>query len=352
VAASRSSSAATAVARARSSAPIAAVDAERRARLLSVKLVTLAREQLGLDGAAPSAFPGGAALVAGDRAVVLAQDDPERALGPAMAWARQAGADRLDLLVEGCAGLLARRAGEFTDPPAVWWVQDRELHPVDAEPLGPAPEVSAADVDLAAALRDAGIEVVVEHGVVSGEVLGLEVARVVDGRVEVGVGRHDREAFAMLHGDVPPAEALRTVVDAVRANRRPGGPDHPLMRLAQERWLREVVLRRPDLAGAAALERHEGPRPRPGVKDAWPAIAVGRAVGEGAGGGGVVVACSVGIDVDLVPFAADARLAAQPGAGLVLVVPERDDHPVTRALAARLRVPAEVVAVPGDWRAT
>ena len=35
------------------------------------------------------------------------------------------------------------------------------------------------------------------------------------------------------------------------------------------------------------------------------------------------------------PFAADARLAADPGARLVLVVPERDAHPVTRALAGR-----------------
>jgi hypothetical protein len=65
----------------------------------------------------------------------------------------------------------------------------------------------------------------------------------------------------------------------------------------------------------------------------------------------VVVVCSVGIDLDLVPFAADARLAAgRPDARLVLVVPERDAHPVTRELATLLRVPAEIVAVPGEWR--
>jgi hypothetical protein len=51
----------------------------------------------------------------------------------------------------------------------------------------------------------------------------------------------------------------------------------------------------------------------------------------------------VGIDLDLVPTAADVRLAAGlPGARLVLAVPERDDHPVTRALAAMLTEPAEV----------
>ena len=34
----------------------------------------------------------------------------------------------------------------------------------------------------------------------------------------------------------------------------------------------------------------------------------------------------------------------------LLAVPERDDHPATRALAKRLKDPAEVVAISGDWR--
>ena len=65
---------------------------------------------------------------------------------------------------------------------------------------------------------------------------------------------------------------------------------------------------------------------------------------------GAVVVCSVGVDLDLVPAAAEARLALAPDARLLLVVPEGDDHPATRALANRLKDPAEVVAVPGDWR--
>jgi hypothetical protein len=63
------------------------------------------------------------------------------------------------------------------------------------------------------------------------------------------------------------------------------------------------------------------------------------------------VACSVGVDLDLVPAAADARLLHRPAARLVLVVPERDALPVTRDLASMLATPAELVAVPGDWRA-
>jgi hypothetical protein len=52
-----------------------------------------------------------------------------------------------------------------------------------------------------------------------------------------------------------------------------------------------------------------------------------------------------------VPWAADARLLHAPDADLVLAVPERDDHPVTSALAAMLRHPATVVPIRGDWRA-
>lgn len=332
------------------------LEPDRRARLLAVKATALAREHLGIDGDAAT-FPGGAALAAGDRAVVLAEDNPSRSLGPALAWARQAGASCLDLLASDAAGVLARRAAQFATPVTVWWVQGRELHAVEPEPL-PAPASPEPDtLDLAPQLVAAGAEVVVEHGVVAGEVLGLEIAQVVRGeaglRIEAGVGRHDREAFVMLHGDVPTADALASVVGAVRDARRVEGPDHPLKRLAQERWLREVVLARPELVGAPALERHEGPAPRPNVKDPWPAVAVGvGAPGPGrAVGHDTVVVCSVGIDLDLVPFAADARLAAAPDARLVIVVPERDAHPVTRALAAALRDPAEVVAVPGDWRA-
>ena len=69
-----------------------------------------------------------------------------------------------------------------------------------------------------------------------------------------------------------------------------------------------------------------------------------------ASGAEVVVACSVGVHLDLVPAAADARQALAPDARLLLVVPERDAHPVTRALAERLVAPAELVPVAGDWR--
>ena len=83
----------------------------------------------------------------------------------------------------------------------------------------------------------------VEHGVVTGEIVGLEIARIElsddgDARLEVGVGRHDREAFAMIHGDLPTAAALAAVVDEVRSHRRAGAaatarPRVPVRRVAR-----------------------------------------------------------------------------------------------------------------------
>ncbi|HEY6533077.1 MAG TPA: hypothetical protein VIY72_12270, partial [Acidimicrobiales bacterium] len=165
-------------------------------------------------------------------------------------------------------------------------------------------------------------------------------------RVEVGVGRHDREAFAMVHGDLPTREALASVVNSVDTHRRPGAEAQALSRLALEGWLRWRLLAEPAVVGLAELRPAEPTLPRDSVKDTAAAIAVGTDL-EGAP---VVVACSVGIDLDLVPAAADARAAIAPEARLLVVVPERDDHPVTRHLAADLADPAEVVALPGDWR--
>lgn len=211
---------------------------------------------------------------------------------------------------------------------------------------------------LGALLVDAGVEIVVEGGVVRGEVNGLEVARVVDGEstagvpldeplLEVGVGAADRELTAMMHGALPPAEQLARVVEIVRSHRHAGSERHPLNQLVPERWLRAVLCRNPGGIGLAQLRPAEPAEPRPNLRDQGIAVAVGSTV---EGHAPVVVACSVGIDLDLVPAAADARLAVEPDAELWLVVPERDDHPNTHRLAGRLRAPARVVPVGDDWR--
>ena len=98
--------------------------------------------------------------------------------------------------------------------------------------------------------------------------------------------------------------------------------------------------------GVASLRPVPSVVPRTNLKD----TGVASAVGLDAAGEPVVVTCSTGVDLDLVPSAADDRAARADGARLLLAVPARDALPLTRDLAARLARPAEVVGLDGEWR--
>jgi hypothetical protein len=332
------------------------IEPSRRAGLLSAKLGALVRGRWGDEAAESADFPGGAALVAGSTAWLLLDANPLAALGPALVWADRRDVAELHLLLEADAGVVARRAALFRQGPTVWSVDGTDLQPVPPAPSPPALAPRPA-AELAELLVDADVEVVVEDGIVRGEVLGLEVARIVHGTttagtpidepvLEVGVGHADRELTGMLHGNLPPAAQLARVIEIVRAQRRAGAERHPLNQLAPERWLRAVLVADASRIGLASLRPAPPAVPRPNLRD--PAVAI--AIGADADGAEVIVACSVGVHLDLVPAAADARAALAPDARLLLVVPARDAHPVTRALAERLLLPAEVLPLDGDWR--
>jgi hypothetical protein len=163
--------------------------------------------------------------------------------------------------------------------------------------------------------------------------------------LEVGVGAADRELTSLVHAGLSSADQLARVVEIVRGIRSPGAPPHPLKRLVRERWLRADAVRRPELLGLAEVRPVEGAQPRPNLNE--PAIATARATTNK--GQAVVLAFSVGVDVDLVPAAADARGVVDPEADLWLVLPERDDHTLTRQLVGQLAEPAKILTVPGDW---
>ncbi len=288
---------------------------------------------------------------------MLLEDDPQRGLGPALAWALRNGATSLHVLADRDTGLLARRAGGFVFPISVWHVEERTLLPAVAAPPVVPPPARPAHLALASMIASAGATPVVEHGVVTGEVRGLEVCRVVDDphtgavRLEVGVGAHDREAFTIIHGDVPTADALAGVVRAVAEHRRADAPQHPLHRLAPERLLRWELEQDPSRLGLVALAPAQPPVPRPNVKDRVPCSALGRR----ADGSSVLVVCSVGVDLDLVPYAVDARFTAlEEGGGpgvvpgeVLVVVPARDLVPLTVELAGLAAQALSLVASSG-----
>jgi hypothetical protein len=273
--------------------------------------------------------------------------------GAALAWAMrrstEVGLSALNVIVDGspsASGIVARRAAAFSLPISVWGVSGRTLvAAAAAEPLSPSAD-GDPPADLVSLLSGHGLEVVWEHGVLRGEVLGLEVARTVGDRLEVGVGRHDRNA----RYEMRPAESLDTALDeaasAVRALRRAGAATHPANTLARSRWLRSVIVSSPGPYGFSSLTPVAPPLPWFDLPEAGAAPCVGRS----SSGAPAVVVCSVGVDLDLVPTAADSHLQhGSPGSELFLVIPEGDDLPVTRSLAGALAPPARVVTVPRDW---
>jgi hypothetical protein len=314
--------------------------AARRSRLNGVKLRALVRDHLGVDQVPDaSEFAPGSALLVDGTAWVLLADQPGSRLGAALLWSMRNEADRLGVIAEEATGLLARRAGAFAPPIEVWHAEGRTLLPAVPEPLMVSRPAPAHHESFRELITKGGAVPSVEHGVLVGEVRGLEVCRVVDDphlettRLEVGVGAHDREAFQMLHGDVPTIESLARIVETVAQHRRVGAPQHPLNRLAAERFVRWRIVEDPSLVGMTAVVPVAPPTPRANLKDPVPCVAIG----EGSDGRHVIV-CSVGVDLDLVPFAADA-VFAHHGDRVMFVLPERDRVPATEQLAAAMRVP-------------
>ena len=164
-------------------------------------------------------------------------------------------------------------------------------------------------------------------------------------RLEVGIGAHDRGSQ---HADArwrhhPPSRFQR-VVTIVEEHRPWEAPPHPFNRLARERLLRWQLVSEPSTIGAVTLDPVAPPVPRLNLKDPVPCVAAGR----DETGASVVAICSVGVDLDLIPFAADARLAVAADGDhdrrLVVVAPPHDRVQVTEQLAGLLRRPCELAA--------
>ncbi len=240
---------------------------QRRPALLQMKLGALVKQHWA-SGGDPGNFPAGATLSdpTTNTAWVMVEKPDYRVLGQALAWARRHGAAELHLLLDGAdetGGFVARRAAAFSTPVHVWRVDDREITAIQPAPFStppPLPHEAAAFADL---LRSYGADPVVEWGVLIGEVLGLEVARVVtdDGpvRLEVGVGRHDRVAQRLLFPDRPVEVALEQAVETVRRLRTDGAQPH----LANTLGDRALAARRGGRPSRPGGRRPPGARPAP-----------------------------------------------------------------------------------------
>jgi CTP:molybdopterin cytidylyltransferase MocA len=323
------------------------LDPEQRAFLLGAKLRALATD-LGLSLAGdPVALGGGAAIVDAGTVVALAGEDaPERALGQALLLAARYDAVRLVLFFDDAdaASVAARRAAALDPAPEARVVVGAGSQAADAAAALTRDEPPPVPDGFEDLCRGAGVDPIFEHGIWRGEVFGLEVVRATDAGFETGVGRFDREASALLHGDQPTAESLAAAADQVRTQRREGAGAHPLATLARERWLRHDLLADPGRVGLADLAPVDPAVERGGLRAPAPAPAVGTAPDDER----VLVVCSVGVDADLVSATADLVLREQPDRVLV-VVPPRDVLPPVERAVARLAVPATIIGIEGSW---
>lgn len=306
----------------------------------------LARERLDRPEGVDHDAPWGAAIDTDGAWTVLLDSSPDRSFGQALILANRHNATSIDLLVEHDeAGVVTRRAQLFLPEPTVWSIDGTSLTPAVAaeRPRTPAPIL---EPEIAAALDVPEVVVTIEHGVVTGECRGVEIARVTglgaEQRIDVGVGAYDQGAFAVMNPDLSPDASLRSVLAQVLEHRTRGAEPHPINRLVRERWLRTEVLDDPASVGVDSLAPIEGVALREGLYEISPAFALAN------GDERVVVAFSVGIDLDLVPAAAEVA-AREQADRIVLVLPERDQHAVTKSLADRCRLPVSFVTADEPW---
>jgi hypothetical protein len=348
------------------------VQPEQRAALLAAKLRALVTDKGGewrrdSSELEPSRFGAGAALTdaSGTTAWLLVgarpaapshiDDMPDEPLDPnphgwlsgAALWAKRRGVAQCHVLLDSVSGSDARRARCLGGAIGLWQVVGRGVTTVATQPLVLPPASEDQLAMFGTLIAAAGAEVVVDQGTVRAEVLGLEVARVVVGedhivRLDVGVGKHDRLANAML-GERDPAIALTNAVEAVRTRRTADAGHHPANQLASERWLRCVVAANAGLVGLnVELLPISGNRAAK-LKHPSPALLLGTQGGEQ-----VLVACTTGVDLDAPVDAADVRSLVAPGARIVLAIPESDAVPAMYEVASLIDR-CEVVTVPNTW---
>lgn len=325
------------------------LDAERLGGLARVKLEGLVRRAFPDITAPAEGFNAGVGIAQGDQAFVYLIDDAPSPMAAALAWGERRDASKLHVIVDDPDHVLALQARGLTPAPTVWRAVQTDLQPLDesAAPVASleVPDIVRAEVPV---LEAAGCDVVVEHGVIIGEILGVEVARIaveVDGQalVRVGVGLYDQEAHALVHAKNSVDERLAQVVAEVRRHRNGEAGPHPLNRIARERWLRSLVVADPSMLGLDTLDLEAPLIPRSGIHEQRPVAARGTR-----GDIAVLVVCSTGIDLDLVPMAA-AHIGDRRPDEVVMVLPERDHHDIIRRMARRLAVPATLTAVPDPW---
>jgi hypothetical protein len=320
------------------------LDPARRAALVGAKLVGLVADAgRGVQGDAVALGSGAAVVDDVGEAWALIDEPLGRGLGGALAWAVRRECNGLRIVAEAGTGAMVRRSVYLSLPVTVVYLDGRTMVAALADPLPAAAAASAHHRALAELIVAGGATVVEEHGVVSGEVRGLEVCRVVDepgtgsARLEVGIGASDREMYQMVHGARSPVESLIEVVRSVELHRQPHAQRHPLNLLGASRLLRSRLIDDAAAVGLSTLVAAEPPIARANLKDEVPCVAFDHTTNT-------AVVCVSGVDLEVVPFACDVIARYSPSSCLI-AAPARDILPIQQRLAELVTIPTRFVPV-------
>ncbi len=308
---------------------------------------SLAEKHFGVVDAQANPFPEGATVFADGHLIVYRHTEADLVIGPAMLAASKNKATKVSILVGDAAtvGTAVRHASQLDPTPTVFLVEGTDIVAAAADPLPNAVEPDTNDLDVAGLAYEVHqLETVVEAGIVRGELLGLEVSRVVDGVVEVGVGRFDREAGSMLRGTAVSTDALADALELVRPHRTAEALPHPLNRMGRERWLRSIAVADPSILGLATLVSVETVAERENLLDPF----VAGALGLGIDGDSVLAVFAAGLDTTALSHAADLVARYTPDR-VVVAIPEADMLPALTALYPLLAVPTTVVGMSAPW---
>ena len=330
------------------------LDASRRALLERSRADGLLRSafSIDLDGADVTAAPFGiAALVPNDAgttdAWVVSMSDDLAVLGGVLVWLDRHAPATANLIVDHHAGVHARRAEMLAPETTVWVTRGTDVVRAEPEEIPPPRPYPTNTSALESILAELDLEVVCEDGLIRGELAGLEVARILEGAdgpvLEAGVGRFDREAGVLLQAGRPIEESVASAAAQVRPHRTRGAHGHAVNRLARERWLRSEIVAEPSRAGISLPELVEPIPPRANLLEVVPAALLGTD-----GDRRVLVACSAGVDLGLLPAVADLVRVHTPDE-VRIVVPPRDRLAHLDRSIARLPIPASIVTADPPW---
>ena len=155
------------------------------------------------------------------------------------------------------------------------------------------------------------------------------------------MGVNDREAFLMVHGELPKEQALRNVIEAVAVHREPDAMVHPFNQFGAERMHRWRAMQDPQSIGFTTLSPADPPVRRTNLKDAVPCVAVG----ETSDGEAAVAVFVHGIDLDVVPFAVDAASCCGVNSA-VIVARAKDITASMHKMAEWASIPVRFSTIP------